>query len=108
MIGCRPYSAFRSNFTTVMGGLVPRIHGLHTAAKAWMAGTSPARTSLGFHFAETWAWFSIPDCRPHYTLISSDVPGANISSTATGRTARPCSREYRAISSRHLRFASTP
>jgi hypothetical protein len=28
--------------TTVMRGLVPRIHVFGAAAKAWMAGTSPA------------------------------------------------------------------
>jgi hypothetical protein len=29
----------------VMRGLVPRIHGFRAAAKAWMAGTSPAMTT---------------------------------------------------------------
>jgi hypothetical protein len=30
----------------VMRGLVPRIHVFRAAAKAWMAGTSPAMTML--------------------------------------------------------------
>ena len=38
------YGTFRSNFAAVMRGLVPRIHVFGAAAKAWMAGTSPAMT----------------------------------------------------------------
>jgi hypothetical protein len=32
-----------------MRGLVPRIHVLREAAKAWMAGSSPAMTTEGIH-----------------------------------------------------------
>jgi tripartite-type tricarboxylate transporter receptor subunit TctC len=35
----------------VMRGLVPRIHGFRAAAKAWMAGTSPAMTTSMLHTA---------------------------------------------------------
>ncbi len=40
------WSGFRSHFTIVMRGLVPRIHVFRACRKAWMAGTSPAMTNL--------------------------------------------------------------
>ena len=51
---CQYFWAFVRNYRLgeqrnrkfVMPGLVPGIHGLCTASKTWMAGTSPAMTAL--------------------------------------------------------------